>query len=53
MKTSTSRTSTLLAAAIALTGCLAYSWLIYSQCGSTGLSSFFTDVRAFHTRAGC
>lgn len=30
-----------------------YSWLIWSQCGSTGLGEFWSDFKAFHTMEGC
>jgi len=32
---------------------LIYGFLIWSNCGSTGPSSFFTDVVGFHSAEGC
>ncbi|MCC9204569.1 hypothetical protein [Arthrobacter sp. zg-Y769] len=30
-----------------------YSYLISSNCGSSGANEFFSDARAFHSQAGC
>lgn len=30
-----------------------YSYLIYNACRPSGVSDFFLDVGAFHTRDGC
>lgn len=30
-----------------------YSYLISSNCGSSGAHEFFSDARAFHTQTGC
>lgn len=30
-----------------------YSYLIASNCGSSGAREFFSSVQAFHTQAGC
>lgn len=30
-----------------------YTYLIVKACQPTGVGDFFSDVRAFHTKAGC
>lgn len=32
---------------------LLYGFLIWSNCGSSGIAAFFGDVRSFHTAQGC
>lgn len=41
---------TVVGLAVAIVG---YSYLIASNCGSSGVNEFFSAARTFHTQAGC
>lgn len=49
--------ATFILLAIAVVGFAAavfgYGYLISSNCGSSGVNEFFSNVQAFHTHAGC
>lgn len=53
MKTRTATMSSLIVLAFVLFAVGAYSSLIWTACGTDGVSSFVQDVRDYHTRAGC